>query len=130
MNETRSSAASDFTTYMSVEVKAGGESHITGGTLFGKSRPRLVLADGFNIEVEPVETILAIFNKDVPGVIGEIGRILGENGINIANMYNGRKSIGGEALTVVIVDSKPDDKVVRELTDAVSITAVKVISLD
>jgi len=130
MSETRRSAAGDFTTYMSVEVKAGRETHVAGGTLFGKSSPRLVLADGFDIEVEPVGTILAIFNKDVPGVIGEVGRILGENGINIANMYNGRKAVGGEALTVVIVDSEPSPDVVKQLTDAASITAVKVINVN
>ncbi|HUU43119.1 MAG TPA: NAD(P)-dependent oxidoreductase, partial [Planctomycetota bacterium] len=130
LNETRTSATGDFTTYMSVAVKSGKESHVVGGTLFGKSSPRLVLADGFDVEVEPVGTILAIFNKDVPGVIGEIGRILGRSGINIANMYNGRKSAGGEALTVVIVDTKPDEKVVAELTGTPGISTVKVVTLD
>jgi len=115
---------------MSVEVKSGSETHVAGGTLFGKSSPRLVLADGFDIEVEPVGTILAIFNKDVPGVIGEIGRVLGKGGINIANMYNGRKAVGGEALTVVIVDSEPPSDVIKVLTDAAGITAVKVINVD
>lgn len=130
VKETRISVAGDFVTYMSVEVRSGSESHVVGGTLFGKNSPRLVMTDGFNLELEPTGNILFIHNKDVPGVIGEVGRILGDHGINIANMSNGRKSAGGEALTVVSVDTKPDDEVIRALTAAPSINAVKLVSLD
>lgn len=130
MNATRTSAEGDFVTIMSVAVRSGDETHTVSGTLFGKSKPRLVMADGFALEVEPTGTILFIHNEDVPGVIGEVGRILGQHGINIANMNNGRRSAGGEALTVVSVDTKPDEKVITALTAATSITSVKLVSLD
>jgi D-3-phosphoglycerate dehydrogenase len=129
MKETRTSTAEEFVTYKSVEARSGAESHCVGGTLFGKSSPRLVLADGFELEVEPAGTILFIRNEDVPGVIGEVGRILGDHKINIGNMNNGRKSVGGEALTVVTVDTEPDETVVDELTRVPSIVDVRVVRL-
>ena len=130
MKETRTSDAEDFVTYMAVEVRAGNETHVAGGTLFGKSSPRLVLVDGFTLEIEPAGCVLFIRNKDVPGVIGEVGRILGAHKINIATMSNGRRSAGGEALTVVSTDSVPDDQVVLALQGASNVLAVKLVRLD
>ena len=130
VNTMRTSAEGDFATTVSVEVRSGKETHLIGGTLFGKSSPRLVSADGFDLEVELAGTVLFIHNKDVPGVIGEVGRVLGGHGVNIANMNNGRKSAGGEALTVVTVDTKPDEEVVAELTRISSVTGVKVVTLN
>jgi D-3-phosphoglycerate dehydrogenase len=115
---------------MSVEVRAEGEGHVAGGTLFGKGSPRLVLVDGFTLEVEPAGSILFIRNKDVPGVIGEVGRILGDHKIHIANMSNGRRSAGGDALTVVSVDTEPDEKVLKALRGAASILVVKLVRVD
>ena len=145
VKETRTSDAEDFVTYMAVEVRAGndpfdgaqgrpeqkskGETHVAGGTLFGKASPRLVLVDGFLLEIEPAGSVLFIRNKDVPGVIGEVGRILGDHRINIANMSNGRRSAGGEALTVVSVDTVPDAKVLQALAGASSVLAVKLVRL-
>jgi D-3-phosphoglycerate dehydrogenase len=130
VKEVRTSAAEDFATYVSVEVRSGSETHVVGGTLFGKSSPRLVMVDGFDLEVEPRGSILFISNKDVPGVIGEVGRVLGDHGINIANMNNGRKSAGGEALTVVTLDSEPGRMVLKELANNPSITAVRLVRVD
>jgi len=127
MNETRSSAPGEFVTYLSVEVASGSESRVVGGTLFGKSSPRLVMTDGFHLEVEPAGSMLFIRNSDVPGVIGEVGRILGEKGVNIANMFNGRREAGGEALTVVCVDGDPGEDVVEVLGAATSVLAVKLV---
>ena len=125
-----SSTAEEFVTYMSVEARSGDERHGVGGTLFGKSGPRLVLADGFELEVEPAGTILFIRNKDVPGVIGEVGRILGAHQLNIGSLNNGRKSVGGEALTVVTVDTDPAPAVIQELTRVPSIVDVRVVRLE
>jgi D-3-phosphoglycerate dehydrogenase len=130
VKETRSSTAEEFVTYMSVEARSGDERHGVGGTLFGKSGPRLVLADGFELEVEPAGTILFIRNKDVPGVIGEVGRILGAHQLNIGSLNNGRKSVGGEALTVVTVDTDPAPAVIQELTRVPSIVDVRVVRLE
>jgi D-3-phosphoglycerate dehydrogenase len=127
LKETRTTETGDFTTTVGVTVIADGETHEVAGTLFGKSSPRLVLVDGFALECEPSGAILFIHNKDVPGVIGEVGRILGDHKINIANMANGRRSAGGEALTVVSVDSVPDAKVLKALQGASSVLAVKLV---
>ena len=89
-----------------------------------------MLVDGFTLEIEPSGCILFIRNEDVPGVIGEVGHILGKHKINIANMANGRRNAGGEALTVVSTDSVPDDKVIQALQKAANVLAVKVLKLD
>ncbi len=130
LKETRTSESADFVTYLAVEVKAENETRLAGGTLFGRSSPRLVQVDAFTLEIEPAGTVLFIRNKDVPGVIGEVGRILGDHKINIANMSNGRRSAGGEALTIVSTDSAPDERVLKALAGAKSVLAVKVARLD
>ena len=130
MKETRTSESEDFVSYMAVEVRAGAETHVAGGTLFGRSSPRLVLIDGFTLEIEPAGSVLFIRNEDVPGVIGEVGRILGDHKINIANMSNGRRSAGGAALTVVSTDSAPAPRVLAALEGARNVLAVKIVRLD
>jgi D-3-phosphoglycerate dehydrogenase len=130
VNDTRTSAPGDFSTHVRVEVHSQSGACTVAGTLFGKTSPRLVQVDDFALEVEPTGTVLFIRNKDVPGVIGEVGRILGDHGINIANMNNGRRSAGGDALTVVSVDTEPSADVVTALQSASSITQVKVVKSD
>jgi D-3-phosphoglycerate dehydrogenase len=129
MKESRTSSSGDFVSYVAVEVRSGKETHSVGGTIFGKTSPRLVMVDGFGLEVEPSGTILFIANKDVPGVIGTIGGVLAKHGINIANMANARKSAGGQALTVVSVDTEPDRKLIDELLGSPNIEGVHLIRM-
>lgn len=69
---------------------ASGESAVTGTVLHGSSA-RLVRYDGIDVEAELAGTLLVLRNNDVPGVIGKIGTVLGEAGLNIANFALGRK---------------------------------------
>jgi D-3-phosphoglycerate dehydrogenase len=90
---------------------AAGDSAVTGTVLHGNS-PRLLRYDGIDVEAELAGTLLVIRNNDVPGVIGRIGTVLGEAGLNIANFALGRKRPeGGEATRAVAVvqidDSNP-----------------------
>ncbi len=69
---------------------AASESAVTGTVLHGSSA-RLVRYDGIDIEAELAGTLLVLRNNDVPGVIGQIGTVLGEAGLNIANFALGRR---------------------------------------
>ena len=72
------------------------------GAVFELTSPRLVLLDGIGIEAPLEGTMIVIRNHDQPGVIGEVGTILGRHGVNIANFALGRE--GRNAVGVVIVD--------------------------
>ena len=130
VQETRSSATTNFVTAVRVEVTGDNEVHSVTGTLFGRDRARVIEIDGFYLETAPFGNMLVIPNQDRPGVIGAIGRILGKHNINIANMANGRQEVGGHALTIVSVDSVPGAQVLDELRANPSILAVKLVRLD
>ena len=90
----------------------------SGAVLHGES-PRLLHLDGIDIEAPLQGTLITIRNKDVPGVIGRVGTILGEHNVNIANFALGRANGSGQepasALAVVQVDGAVTDEVFREL---------------
>jgi D-3-phosphoglycerate dehydrogenase len=115
-----------------------GEWTGTGTVLHGRS-PRLLRYDGIDIEAELAETLVIIRNRDVPGVIGRIGTLLGEARLNIANFALGRKAkvAGGEgsALAVVQLDLEPGDeatlaRAVDDLRKVDAITSVRVAELE
>jgi len=87
-------------------TQTDGRVTAVGGTLAGpKDEPRLVQVDGFDLEV-PISAHMAFLGYiDQPGVVGQIGRMLGDDKINIAGMQVGRAEAGGAAMTVFTVDS-------------------------
>ncbi len=87
---------------------AAGDSAVTGTVLHGSS-PRLMRYDGIDVEAELAETLIVVRNNDVPGVIGQIGTVLGEAKLNIANFALGRKPAEGgrpgmQAVAVIQID--------------------------
>ena len=74
-------------------------------------------------------TMLVMKNRDVPGVIGKIGTLLGEKGINISRFYLGRKEKGGEALAVVEVDSAVSNDVIEALRSVDPVISVRLVKL-
>ena len=72
--------------------------------MFSDGKPRFIQIKGINIDAEVGPHMLYTTNKDVPGVIGTLGRTLGENGANIANFTLGRASAGGEAIALLYLD--------------------------
>jgi D-3-phosphoglycerate dehydrogenase / 2-oxoglutarate reductase len=102
--------------------------------LHGNS-PRLLNLDGIDIEAPLQGTLISLRNKDVPGVIGRIGTILGEHQVNIANFALGRPSrhghgSHGSALAVVQVDGEVTLKVLDALRAAEGILEAGVVSLN
>ncbi len=104
----------------------------SGAVLHGES-PRLLHLDGIDIEAPLQGTLITIRNKDVPGVIGRIGTILGEHNVNIANFALGRANGTGaepaSALAVVQVDGAVTDEVLRVLRSVPAITGVRLVTL-
>jgi D-3-phosphoglycerate dehydrogenase / 2-oxoglutarate reductase len=93
----------------------GGESTVVGTTLGTEHRPWLVRALGYAVEIELDPRMLVLENEDVPGMIGRVGTILGNAGVNIANMNVSRNQSGGNALMVVSIDEEPTAALLSEL---------------
>lgn len=120
--ESRSTRPRNFTNLISIKLHTSGGEHWAEGALFEHAGPRLVLLDGVTVEAPLAGTLLVIRNDDEPGVIGEVGMILGRHGINIATFALGRGPAG--AVAVVKIDQEETDR--HGVTDDVldQITAV------
>ena len=110
--ESQSSRARDFTSLISVKLYTDGGERWAEGAVFAPDEPRLVLLDGVAIESTLDGTLIVIENNDQPGVIGEVGTILGRHGVNIATFALGRSATG--AVGVVNVESGGDDGGLRD----------------
>jgi D-3-phosphoglycerate dehydrogenase / 2-oxoglutarate reductase len=116
VREERSQSARDYTNLLRVEFTIAGEQIRLAGTTIGSdNRLWLVNALGFDLEIELAPLLVFCRYDDVPGVIGRVGTLFGEAGVNIANMTVSRSRRGGKALMVLSVDSEPPPELVREL---------------
>jgi len=100
--ESQSSRPRDFANLLSLKLQSSEGEHWIEGAVFEPGSPRIAMIDGVEIEAPLEGTLLVISNDDQPGVIGEVGTILGRHGINIASFALGRGS--GGAVGVVNLD--------------------------
>jgi D-3-phosphoglycerate dehydrogenase len=104
--EQRGGASRDFTNLIRVTVRAEeGELRVAGTTIGGQDRHWLVNALGFQLEIELAPLMVFYRYDDVPGVIGRVGTMFGEAGVNIANMAVSRSRRGGKALMALTIDT-------------------------
>ena len=116
VREERSSSSRDYTSLVRVEVRTGGERIRVAGTTIGREhRPWLVNVLGFAIELELAPLFVLFRYDDVPGVIGRVGTLFGEAGVNIAGMTVSRSRRGGKALMALTVDSPPPRELVERI---------------
>ena len=108
----------------------GRETHVAG-TLYGKqAAPRIVGIDDHIVDVPPSSHMLVVRNNDTPGMIGRVGTILGEAGVNIADMDVGKNPEGEAALMVLSTYSPVPDEVVARLRAVDGILEAQPIELD
>lgn len=129
VKEVKSSDAGDFTSLVTIQVDAGKQTSRIAGALYGRRDPRIVQLDTFRVEIVPEGHMLFILNADRPGVIGEVGQVLGAHDINIARMQCAREERGGQALLIVGVDAPLPADVLRAITNARNIISVKHVRL-
>jgi D-3-phosphoglycerate dehydrogenase len=129
VKEVRSSDAGDFTSLIRVRVEAGKKSHQVAGTLYHKKDPRIVEIDQFKVEVVPEGNMLFIHNIDRPGVIGMVGKVLGDNGINIVRMQCALEKRGGNALLIIGSDQAFPPDVLNIIKSSKDILSVKIAAL-
>ncbi|HUU49384.1 MAG TPA: phosphoglycerate dehydrogenase [Nitrospinota bacterium] len=127
--ESTSTETEDYANLIILEVKTDKTKGTVGGTIYGKRDPRIVKIDNYRLEAVPSGHMMVFSNKDVPGMIGKIGTILGENNINIAGMQLGRVAPKGDAVSVVNVDSPVPEEVLNEIRSLPYIFYAKMIRL-
>jgi D-3-phosphoglycerate dehydrogenase len=129
IEETKSERIENFANLVSAVIKTEKEELSVWGTVFAKSDPRIVRINKYYLEAHPTGHMLVIRNRDLPGVVGVIGTLLGENKINIAEMTFGRDRPGGEAISVLKVDSAIPPKVLEKIKNSKNIYDAKLIKL-
>ncbi|MGB0371517.1 MAG: phosphoglycerate dehydrogenase [Opitutales bacterium] len=127
---TKDSGECDYTELIQIEAFSDGELLASAaGTLIGKSnRPRIVLIDGRKLEVDPASTLLCMQNEDVPGMVGFLGTVLGEEKVNIANMSLAREG-EGTAVSVFEVDSDPSEAALERIKSHSAVRKVRIVHL-
>jgi D-3-phosphoglycerate dehydrogenase len=129
VKEIKSSDAGDFISLIRVRVEAGKVTHQVAGTLYHKKEARVVEIDQFKVEMVPEGHLLFIHNMDRPGVIGMVGQVLGDKGINIVRMQCALEKRGGDALLIIGSDTDFPAEVLGHIKSSSNILSVKVANL-
>jgi D-3-phosphoglycerate dehydrogenase len=129
--ERRTTESQDYVNLIEVHADTEAGEIVVGGTLVGpRHAERLVRVYDFDIDMAPADHMAFFLYEDRPGVIGSVGTILGEVGINIASMEVGRKEAGGLALMGLAVDSPIPADVLDRVTGAVGMSSAHSLSLN
>ncbi|MDD8022809.1 MAG: phosphoglycerate dehydrogenase [Paracoccaceae bacterium] len=104
-----------FEGYIKVTVVTDTRERSIAGTVFSDGKPRFIQIKGINVDAEVGRHMLYTTNKDVPGIIGTLGGLLGAHNVNIANFTLGRSAAGGEAIAIAYIDEALNPAVVKEL---------------
>ncbi len=129
VKEVTTDDAGDYQSMMNVTIKSGKKEGSVSGILHGKREPRIISVDNFAVEIFPEGEMLILSNIDEPGVIGDMGTLLGKNKINIARMHFGRAKPGGEAISVVSVDVPVSKDILAKIRKLPHVLSVKQIHL-
>lgn len=121
--------ARDYPRLVRVRATAGGATTDLAGTVLGAGEPRVVSYRGFRLEFEPRGRWLLLESRDVPGAVGRIGTLLGEAGLNIADIHLARKESSGEALSVIRVDEAPAPEVLGRLAALDAVSSARYVAL-
>lgn len=131
VTESSTGSVENFASLISVKVTTEAGDFEAAGTIFGRQYLRLVKLGHFCFESFLDGVLLIYRHRDVPGLIGFIGNILGQNGVNIANMALGRESNqpGGDSVAILNLDSEPSASAIAEIESHAEVTGVEIVRL-
>lgn len=129
VTESRSRETTDYVNTLTLSVRTASGVHEAAGAVIGNRGLRLIRIDGYRVEAVPEGYFLMLHNRDVPGVVGAVGTMLGQAGINIAGLELGRDRVGGTALSLVEVDQPVPPQVLERLKTLPAITAAALLKL-
>ncbi len=113
--ETRDTTVEDYTGSLYLSAKGSLGEHSVTGVLLGGSEVRIIDMDNFPINVPPTRYMLFTLHRDMPGIIGKIGSLLGSFNVNIASMQVGRKIVRGDAVMVLSIDDPLPEGILTEI---------------
>ena len=119
-----------FDGYIRLVVVTDERTRYIAGTVFSDGKPRFIQIKGINIDAEIGANMLYTTNRDVPGVIGTLGRILGEHGVNIANFTLGRSARDGDAIAMLYLDEAPAPAALAALRETGVFQQVRALHFD
>lgn len=125
VRETRTTTSQEYVNLMTVR---GGD-HAIAGTFGLRGDPRLVMVDDHAVDMPPAGHMVVVRNDDRPGVIGRVGTVLGERGINISDMDVGRSASGATAMMVLAVDEPVPAEILAEVGAQPGVLAVHAMNL-
>jgi D-3-phosphoglycerate dehydrogenase len=128
VTDTKGSDDGQYTSLVEVRLVSESGEHRAAGTVLAGREPRVVAVDGITVEAAPEGLYLFITNRDVPGVVGEIGTVLASNKVNIASINLGRERSTGRAVSLVGVDSPVGAEVLSRLSSRPGIESVRTVS--
>ena len=130
VSETKSTASRDYVNLMTLRAETDAGEVAVSGTLVGKrGGERLVQIYDFDVDLTPAAYMAFFTYEDRPGVIGTVGTLLGDAGVNIASMEVGRKQAGGPALMCITVDSPIPSEVLAEIERSVRTDRIRSLIL-
>ena len=115
ISTTKQDKSGVFDGYVKVTVVTDKRERSIAGTCFSDGKPRFIQIKGINVDAEVGAHMLYTTNKDVPGIIGKLGTLLGDAGVNVANFTLGRSNAGGEAIAIAYLDEALSHDVVEKL---------------
>ncbi|MBW4691774.1 MAG: phosphoglycerate dehydrogenase [Lyngbya sp. HA4199-MV5] len=113
--ETRDASIKDYAGSLHLSAKGSLGEHSVTGALLGDSEIRITNVDEFPVNVPPNRYMLFTLHRDMPGIIGKIGSLLGDFNVNIASMQVGRKIVRGDAVMVLSIDDPLPDNILEEI---------------
>ncbi len=128
--EIKSKETANFANLLTVRIRTDKGAHMVAGTLFGKEEARIVMIDGYRVDVDPTGWLLIGPHIDKPGIIGKVGTILGDSGINIAGMQVGRTETAGTSIMVMTVEADLPTPVMLKIKAVDGILGAKLVNFN
>jgi D-3-phosphoglycerate dehydrogenase len=113
-----------------LRMEAGDRIVRVGGALLGETHGRIIRIGAFRVDVAPRGNLVVLRNRDVPGVIGRVGTLLGEAEVNIAEYHQARLQVGGEALAAISVDGTVPPDVLERLGALPEVLDVRQVDME
>ncbi len=120
----------NYKNLISVELTSDLLKKKISGTVFGNKEIRIVELNEYHLEIKPEGNMILLKNIDKPGMVASIGKVLAEANINIAGLSLGRLEKGKEAMTVISIDSKPDNSILNDISFLDGVLSVSAVVID
>ncbi|MCX6378624.1 MAG: ACT domain-containing protein, partial [Armatimonadetes bacterium] len=126
--ETFAKSSPEHTCLLSIRANTPNGERTICGTVYGEEA-RIVHIDGYHVDITPTGNMIVTQHNDRPGIIGKVGTLLGDNGVNIGGMHVGREAIGTRAIMVIMTDGNLSTELLNEIRNLPGIETAQTITL-